>query len=208
MIILEECEVAVWKEREMAWIAQYKDDNVLLCNHTEGGDGSNPNAAAREKMRLAKLGKPPHNKGKKASDEVRARMSEAAKNRVVRDPEALRQRMLKLAAVSADKSRGMVGRKKTAQEIEKIRIGMKGKQNTKGLKQSAEVVARRAERLKGHAVSEETRRKIGAANSKLSESQMAELDSMLKRGVARDEIMLHFGISQNLYYVAKRRISK
>lgn len=67
--LLEECDEAVWSERECYWIAQYRDHQ--MTNGNSGGRGGHiASEAARERLRLSQL-------GKKASPEARENMRRA-----------------------------------------------------------------------------------------------------------------------------------
>lgn len=77
----------VWKEKEIYWIAYYKQLGFKLCNHTIGGDGQNGAALSdetKQKMSLAHAGKVKSQEhrdnlsiahtGKKLSDEHKEKM--------------------------------------------------------------------------------------------------------------------------------------
>jgi len=67
-------------EKEEFWIAHYKALGKAEYNETAGGDGVvNPSPATRQKMRLAKKGKPSPNKGKTFSEEHRRNLAESHK---------------------------------------------------------------------------------------------------------------------------------
>ena len=73
-------------EREKVWIERAKTAGYKLVNVTEGGEGTlgfSPSGATRQKMRQAKLGKVPWNKGKRTPTKVRAKQSKA---RAGKDP--------------------------------------------------------------------------------------------------------------------------
>src|SRR3990167_3153287 len=59
MVILEETNSNQCRDAEIWWIAFCKNMGVELLNMTSGGDGIlNPDQETKNKMRLAKLGKP------------------------------------------------------------------------------------------------------------------------------------------------------
>jgi len=80
-LILEECPEADWKTREQWWIVEGRRLGWRLTNVKDGGDGLDPTPETRAKMRAAKVGVAPHNKGKRTPDDVRIRQSEAARLR-------------------------------------------------------------------------------------------------------------------------------
>jgi len=158
--VLEECTVENWKEREVFWIEHFRNEGFDLTNCKEGGVGSNPTLETRLKMRLARLGVSPHNKGSKTPDDVRAKLSLAANARVARDPQFYRDRMDRAREAYVQKHKGKPGRRKTTDEIEKIRTSLVGNTRTAGFRFSDEQRKKMSEARKGRIVSEETRQKI------------------------------------------------
>lgn len=78
---LEYCPIEKLNEREIHHIAIYKARGIAY-NLTDGGDGIHgliPSEETRQKMSAAAKGRIPHNKGKKASAEIRKRLSDAHK---------------------------------------------------------------------------------------------------------------------------------
>lgn len=65
-----------WKQREIAWIALFRERGENLTNATEGGDGSNPTPEVRARRREYMTGRP-------IPQDVRAKISAANKGRVV-----------------------------------------------------------------------------------------------------------------------------
>ena len=51
MVILETVDADTWKAAECKWILHYRRLGANLTNHSDGGDGYNPNEATRAKMR-------------------------------------------------------------------------------------------------------------------------------------------------------------
>lgn len=99
MFLLEEVPGEFWQEAERFWIAHFAATGARLTNSTNGGDELKVFTPAvrakmgeavreawerpgyRERARESHLGKSPGNKGKKASPELRARLSVANKGR-------------------------------------------------------------------------------------------------------------------------------
>jgi hypothetical protein len=81
LLVLEVCVEAIWKVRECHWIATLRAAGCDLTNCTDGGDGFAPLSETRAKMRAAKLGKVPHNKGQTTSPETRERQRQSAQRR-------------------------------------------------------------------------------------------------------------------------------
>lgn len=60
-----------WEQDEIDYISVFKSLGCDLINHTDGGGGLlNPPPAVRAKISAPKIGKPPWNKGKKATPEA------------------------------------------------------------------------------------------------------------------------------------------
>jgi len=79
---LEACTDDNWQDRERYWIAELRRQGADLTNSVEGGVGVHmPSAETRARMRAAKVGRPPHNKGKTTPPEARARQRAAALRR-------------------------------------------------------------------------------------------------------------------------------
>jgi len=82
--VLEECQTkAELSIREQVWIAVYSVTG-RLTNMTKGGEGTvgrRHSEETKQKLSLAKKGKPGHSRGKKLSEEHRAKL----RNRVVTD---------------------------------------------------------------------------------------------------------------------------
>ncbi|WP_159065954.1 GIY-YIG nuclease family protein [Deinococcus ficus] len=58
LLLLEECKVDNWQERERAWIAHYRKQGLPLTNGTEGGEGlCNPTQEVRDAISRGKRGK-------------------------------------------------------------------------------------------------------------------------------------------------------
>jgi group I intron endonuclease len=77
--ILEQVSINNWKEREIYWIAYYKNLGFKLTNLTNGGDGNNNQVRTKEtnlKISLAL-------KGKKRSQEVKDKISKSNKNKII-----------------------------------------------------------------------------------------------------------------------------
>ena len=163
--ILEVCEHAVWKEREIYWIAFYRELGADLTNCKDGGDGIEPTPEVRAKMSAARKGKVPANKNKRASEETRAKLSAAAKARHERDREYCLANVQKMWMAHAEKSRGKPGRKKSDEEKAKISASLIGNTRTRGHKYTEEQRAKMSEAHKGkHNFTEEQRAKISAAH--------------------------------------------
>jgi group I intron endonuclease len=80
--IIEKVSVDVWQEREIYWIAKFKEDGFDLINLTLGGDGGNGmrhTEESKQSMRKSKLGIP-------LSEEHRKSISEAVKLKAQESP--------------------------------------------------------------------------------------------------------------------------
>ena len=73
--IIEKVSVDIWQEREIYWIAKFKEDGFDLINLTLGGDGGNGMRHTEESKQSMSKSK----KGVKLSEEHRKRISEAVK---------------------------------------------------------------------------------------------------------------------------------
>lgn len=162
VLVLDECDDTIWKVRECYWIAHYRARGVDLTNCKDGGDGLEPDAVTRAKMRAAKLGKPAHNRGKSPGNETRKKQSEAARRKfAAMTPEQRQAAIARAQEVSPRK-----GHPQTEETRAKISRALQGNTRTKGRKVPPEEVERRRQSLIGHSVSEETRRKISEAKRK------------------------------------------
>jgi len=71
--IIEKVSVSLWKEREIYWIAKYREDGHMLLNMTIGGDGAEGmkhSEESRKKMSQSKI-------GLKLSDEHKQKISQS-----------------------------------------------------------------------------------------------------------------------------------
>lgn len=88
--IIDEVALDEWQFWEQHYISLYKSWGFKLTNATIGGEGAgefgiNFTPEIRLKMRLAKLGKPSLRKGKKVSEEGKAKMSKAREGKSYED---------------------------------------------------------------------------------------------------------------------------
>jgi len=181
--ILELCPEAAWKERECQWIAYYRKNGCDLTNSTEGGEGYNPSPTTREKMRLAKVGVVPHNKGKKTPDSARAKQSISAKRRWARMKKDERRAYLeKMCKRRKAKPYRAAGWHHTREARQKISDSLKGNTRKLGYHPTPETLQRQSLARRGHIVTDETKRKIGLANGSLIPSQVEHIRGLLEAG--------------------------
>jgi len=190
--ILEICDYNNWKIRERYWIKKLRDSGCDLTNSKDGGEGLNLSQESRDKMSKARIGKVPHNKGKKTSVDIRKKQSEAAKKRWENMSDEDRNNILK--NLSNDGSRP--GWNHTREAKEKISKSLIGNKRTKGYKQTNETKMKRAESLKGHTVTRETREKIARKNRSLSMDQAREIRNLILNGKRQSDIAKIYGVSK------------
>ena len=77
--IIEECDEGNWSDREKYWVSQY--DN--LSNLTEGGEDGSHSEETKEKLRILNTGENNPNYGKKASKELKYKLSEIQSGKVL-----------------------------------------------------------------------------------------------------------------------------
>jgi hypothetical protein len=70
-------------KEEIAWISYGLDECWKLTNSTFGGEGNIPTDLTRMKMRLAHLGKPNPNKGKSWPQEMKNKISNTLKKKLL-----------------------------------------------------------------------------------------------------------------------------
>lgn len=160
--ILESCGDN-WKERETWWITELRAVGCGLTNSKSGGDGLEPTQDVRRKLSEAKRGKTPHNKGKKASEEARRKMSLAAKARFAKmsaDEKAAYTEEMRVSPRASTKGR----KKLTPEHKEKLRLANMGNKYTLGRHPSLEEIEKSAAAHRGKPKSEETKRKISEAH--------------------------------------------
>ncbi len=124
--ILEECGDD-WQSAEIRWIANLRAGGCDLTNTAPGGEGIVITDETRRRMSEAKKGKTPHNKGKQATAEVKAKLSDAAKRRF--DSMTLEQRreyMERANSVSPHEK----GYRHTPEARRKISQSLKGNRRT------------------------------------------------------------------------------
>jgi predicted GIY-YIG superfamily endonuclease len=195
--IIEEVSIDEWQEREPYWIEYFRSQGAPLTNEAPGGMGikshtpemrAKMSAKVREAYATTDLAKrlSEANKGKRLSDETKAKMSATTKGRK-RPPfsdewkENIRIGMKNVTPspeARAKISKANKGRIKSPEEcanISKAKKGVKRKPFTeearrnmanasRGRKQSAESIAKSVASRKGRVVSEEARRNIGNAS--------------------------------------------
>lgn len=161
--IIETCGTD-WKERETYWINYFRSQGVDLTNSKGGGDGFEPCDETRKRMSDAKKGKVPHNKGKTTSPEVREKQRAAAKARFARMTSD--ERKAYVAPALRNPSAKESGWHHTEEARAKISAANIGNTKTRGRKRTNEELRKQSEKIKGHAVSPETRKKISESHKK------------------------------------------
>jgi group I intron endonuclease len=186
-LVLELCLPADCVSREQHWIDQYRAANNKFgynVNPTAGSTlGRKHTAETKAKLKIISTGRIKsaetraklsaaskiHCPGRKLSPETKAKISAAQKRR---DPELNRKHSERMrgrtlssehrAKIGASK----VGKRRSAKALAAIKAGIaaKGGSPMRGIKRSAETVAKISATLTGHKCSAETRAKISVAN--------------------------------------------
>lgn len=143
-------------EQEAWWIAYLRSIGAQLYNLREGGMGGwVATPATRAKMRLARLGKEPPNKGVKHTPEAIAKMRDRVFSEETRAKmRASRKNQVCTPETRAKRAQAFKGRKHTPEAKEKIREASRGNQNMRGRTRSAEAIEKTATALTGRPLSE------------------------------------------------------
>lgn len=140
---------------------KYKNIGQAWCCYVLGKTDKYISNEIKRRISLTLNGRSSWNKGKKMSDEQRAKLSEIKKGYLQSD-ESKRKRSISL-----------LGHKVSKQTRLKISISKMGNKNPMfGKKQTKETIMKRVKKMKGHKVSERTRELIGLANGK----KVAQID--------------------------------
>jgi predicted GIY-YIG superfamily endonuclease len=155
MIVLECLDKEPWQEREKFWIGYYREQGHHLTNATAGGDGMcNPNSETRRKLSNARKShwNNPSNrarrittKGRKLSDEHRAKLSAAKLGRRLTDEHR------------ANIAKAGIGRRQSEETRQKLSQIHKG---TKGHPMNAETRRKMSLAHKGRKMRAETKDKL------------------------------------------------
>lgn len=169
LIILEECNLHIWQDRERFWIGRF--DEATLFNVSSGGNGCwLLSEETRKKVGDA-------SRGIRRSAESNRKNSEAHKGRRMSQEtkEKIRLAMLNRPPMSTESrmklSASLKGRPKSEEHRRKLSEIRKGKPNPISKETRAKMVASR----KGYRHSEETRRKLSEIKKAKQYSNMQTL---------------------------------
>ena len=144
---------------------EYKAKGEAWCSFVLGQTDKFMSKTTKKKISLSLEGRTPWNKGKKTSDETKAKQSRA-KIGTIQSEETKQRRSAALMGHSVSKE--------TRKRISKSKMGDRNPMF--GLKQSEETIEKRRRSMIGHEVSAETREKIGISNGK----RVAKIDPKTK----------------------------
>lgn len=152
ILILEEVLVSQWQEREIHWIAFYREQGLDLANGTDGGDGVSGlivSEATRRKISEGLTGKP-------RSEEARKKISKTLQGHTHSE-----ETRLKISQKQVGKE-GIVLSKESRQKISSTLQGHTVSPETR--QKISEAKKGKPALNKGKALSEEHRQKIGEGN--------------------------------------------
>jgi len=166
LIILEEVEQRIWKERECFWISLLRANGFNLVNSTEGGDGlENPSEEVRHKISVANIGRPSSRKGKKNSAETRKKISEAMKGKQL-----------------------WLGRKHTPETIEKLSVWHRGRKVSEETKKKMSASHMGNKSALGYKHSDETKEKVKkAVTGRMHSDETKAKMSAARKGIVYSE---------------------
>ena len=179
LLPLEICLQISWEVREQWWVAYYKHLCCDLTNANDGGIGCDISERTRQKMREAKLGKSPHNKGKSMSAIIREKQRQSALRRWNHMSKTERQRA---AEHLKDYNHSHSGWHHTVEARAKISVALLGNQRTLGYKATIETRKKQSEAGKGQIFPEECCARIAAAKQSLGPDQVKEIRRLLWQG--------------------------
>lgn len=166
MEVIEECDDAIWNEREIFWVDYYRRiSGRLLLNCNDGGiGGHNPSEETRLKMSASQRNRLP------ASEETRRKIADTKRGKP-RSPELCRQM-----------SEARKGKRPNAEARQKMSEARKGKA------QSEEHKRKRAEANRGKKHSDEARQKISISAKNRSEEHKKRLAEIGRKTAERNKI--------------------
>ena len=170
-------------DREIHWIAHFREEGFYLCNHTDGGEGrtnSSPSEETRRKIseslrKLNRTGEKAPFYGYKHSQATKQKMSE----RMTGDKNPIYGK----GEDRKGEKNWFYGKKHDAAAKRKMSACNKGKNNPNYGKITSEETRRKiSEAHKGRITSEETRRKLSEAgkNRKVSSETRRKISETLK----------------------------
>jgi hypothetical protein len=194
LIILQEVPRETWEEFERAWIQRLKTEGCALTNLTDGGGHCELGPEARAKMRAAKVGKPPHNKGKQTSIEARQKQSESAKRRWERmTAEEKQQGVAHLRGIP---QKGRPGHPQTPATRAKISAAGIGRRHSEETLRKLSAASRGRPHKATGPCSPERREKISRTLRALSDEQVTEIRLLLAEGrLTGKEIAARVGVA-------------
>lgn len=127
LFIVEHAPKTQWQDRERYWIAFFRSQGADLTNTVEGGIAPEITLETRKKMSAARMGKAPHNKGKKTPQETREKQSIAARNRWRQMPICQRNQYIeRLQSANHPTGAAVSGWHHTKEALEKISKSSRG----------------------------------------------------------------------------------
>lgn len=169
MSILEECPEIHADDREMYWIAHYRE-TTDLCNCTDGGGGI---------------------RGFQHTQEFRRKISSLHSNKVLSEETKRRVSASKLGAKLSEEHRRKISEALTGREVSdstrrKISDRMKGNQYCKGLKRSPEDKLNKSLAIRGEK----------SPLAKFTNAQVEEIRELVRRGAKQAALAELFNVSR------------
>jgi group I intron endonuclease len=159
LFIIQEVADDSWGLVEQQWIKHYRLNGEPLTNLANGGQGAtgyHHTEEAKKRMSATRKGKPHNHKGWIWTPESRKKLSLSSLGKIMS-----KEARLKMSQAAKGKSKGHPSK----ETRRKMSIAQMGNKKFLGKRHSEETKQKIRTALLGHSISEETRRKIGIANS-------------------------------------------